>query len=205
MEHKSKTGKKEIFLPQTSAAALMGKQSVRATFRLSTECINAISILSAQMGIKQKSLFDHLMEDANSLVSIAREAESVSLNKEGRTQKTFVISRKSLSLLDTISKQFNFARDDLVEVSVRRLLPIIAKERQKQAKRAGLSLKIAEHLKDGLELLDEIKRQLGHEDHIFKAMDAVFETYKKAYGTIESFIEKGKRIENFPFEKFNDR
>ena len=85
MENKSKTAKKEISLPQTSAAALMGKQSVRATFRLSAECIHAISILSAQMGIKQKSVFDHLMEDANSLASIAREAESVMLNKEGRT------------------------------------------------------------------------------------------------------------------------
>jgi len=198
-------GKKEISLPQTSAAALMGKQSVRATFRLSVECINAISILSAQMGIKQKSLFDHLMEDANSLVSIAREAESVMLNKESRTQKTFVISRKSLSILDKISKQFDFSRDDLVEFSVRRLSPIIAKERQKQVKRERLSLKIAEHLKDGIELLNEIQRQLGNEDLIYKAMDAVIDTYKKASSTIESFIEKGKRIEDFPVEKFNKR
>jgi len=205
MENKSKMGKKEISLPQTSAAALMGKQSVRATFRLSVECINAISILSAQMGIKQKSLFDHLMEDANSLVSIAREAESVMLNKESRTQKTFVISRKSLSILDKISKQFDFSRDDLVEFSVRRLSPIIAKERQKQVKRERLSLKIAEHLKDGIELLNEIQRQLGNEDLIYKAMDAVIDTYKKASSTIESFIEKGKRIEDFPVEKFNKR
>jgi hypothetical protein len=183
----------------------MGKQSVRATFRLSVECINAISILSAQMGIKQKSLFDHLMEDANSLVSIAREAESVMLNKESRTQKTFVISRKSLSILDKISKQFDFSRDDLVEFSVRRLSPIIAKERQKQVKRERLSLKIAEHLKDGIELLNEIQRQLGNEDLIYKAMDAVIDTYKKASSTIESFIEKGKRIEDFPVEKFNKR
>ncbi len=205
MENKSKMGKKETSLPQTSAVDLMGKQSVRATFRLSVECINAISILSAQMGIKQKSVFDHLMEDANSLATIARKAESAMLNKEDRTQKTFVISRKSLSLLDTISKQFNSSRDDLVEVSVRRLLPIIAKERQKQVKREGLSLKIAEHLKEGIGLVDEIKRQLGNEDLISKAMDAVIETYKKSYSTIGSFIEKGKRIEDFPFEKLNKR
>ena len=205
MENKSKTAKKEISLPQASAAALMGKQSVRATFRLSAECINAISILSAQMGIKQKSVFDHLMEDAQALVSIAREAESVMLNQEGRTQKTFVISRKSLTLLDSISKQFNFSRDLLVEVSVRRLLPIIAKERQKQVKREQISQKIAEHLQEGIGLLDEIKRQLGNEDLIFKAMDAALETYQKAYSTIGSFIEKGKRIEDFPFEKFDKR
>jgi len=91
MRNKLKTSKKEFSLPQTSAADLMGKQSVRATFRLSVECINAINILSAQLGIKQKSLFDHLMEDADSLISIARETESVMLDKENRTQKTFVI------------------------------------------------------------------------------------------------------------------
>jgi len=45
---------------KTSALDLKGRQSVRATFRLSEDCINAISILSAQLGIKQKSVFDHL-------------------------------------------------------------------------------------------------------------------------------------------------
>ena len=173
MENNSKKSKKEFSLPQTSAADLIGKQSVRATFRLSSDCINAISILSTQLGIKQKSLFDHLMEDGDSLASIAREAESAISNREDRTQKTYVISRKSLSLLDTISKQFNSSRDDLVEYSVRRLLPIIAKERQKQDKREGLSLKIAEHLNDGIALLDEIKSLLGKEELIYKAMEAV--------------------------------
>ena len=205
MRNKLKTSKKEFSLPQTSAADLMGKQSVRATFRLSVECINAISILSAQLGIKQKSLFDHLMEDADSLISIARETESVMLDKENRTQKTFVISKKSLSTLDAISKQFNSSRDDMVEVSVRRLLPIIAKERQKQDKRERLSSKISDHFNAGMTLFDEIKRQLGKEDLIYKAMDAVIETYKKAYSAIGSVLEKGKRIEDFPLEKFDQR
>ena len=51
--------------------------------------------------------------------------------------------------------------------------------------------------------MDEIRHLLGKEDLIYKAMDAVIETYKKTYNTIESFIEKGKRIEDFPFEKFD--
>jgi hypothetical protein len=203
MENDSKKSEKKFSLPQTLAADLMGKQSVRATFRLSVECIEAISILSTQLGIKQKSLFDHLMEDAESLTSIAREAEFALIKKEDRIQKTYVVSRKSLSLLDMISKQFNSSRDDLVEVSVRRLLPIIAKERQQQDKRQVLSLKIAEHLNDGIALLHEIKRLLGKEDLMYKAMDTVIETYKKTQNTIESFIEKGKRIEEFPLEKFD--
>jgi hypothetical protein len=40
-----------------STKDLRGRQSVRATFRLSESCIEAISILSTQLGIKQKSVF----------------------------------------------------------------------------------------------------------------------------------------------------
>jgi hypothetical protein len=50
----------DITISKPSAFDLSGRQSVHATFRLSESCINAISILSAQLGIKQKSVFDHL-------------------------------------------------------------------------------------------------------------------------------------------------
>ena len=46
-------------MPKPTTLDLRGRQSVRATFRLSEACIDAISILSAQLGIKQKSVFDH--------------------------------------------------------------------------------------------------------------------------------------------------
>ncbi len=51
-----------ISVSNPSTLDLQGRQSVRATFRLSEACIDAISILSAQMGIKQKSIFDHLLK-----------------------------------------------------------------------------------------------------------------------------------------------
>ena len=62
-----------IYMSKASTLDLRGRQSVRATFRLSEECISAISILSTQLGIKQKSVFDHLMEDAQVLKNVARE------------------------------------------------------------------------------------------------------------------------------------
>ena len=119
---------KGISLPKTFTSDLRGRQSVRATFKLSEGCIEAISIVAAHLGIKQKSLFDHLVEDARSLKSIAREIQNIRLTRQGRVQKTFVISRRSLSSLENISKNFNAPRDALVELSVQRLLPIIAKE-----------------------------------------------------------------------------
>ena len=96
-----------ISLPKTLTSELKDRQSVRATFRLSEGCINAISIVATQMGIKQKSLFDHLAEDMDSLRSIAREVKQSKIKKQGRIQKTFVVSKKSLASLDEISNMFN--------------------------------------------------------------------------------------------------
>jgi hypothetical protein len=111
---------------------------VSATFRLSEDCINAISILSVQLGIKQKSVFDHLMEDVQILKNLATELENTEFDRHKRIQKTFVLSRRSLSFLDTISSRHNAPRDALVKYSVRRLLPNIARERKKHEKRKEL-------------------------------------------------------------------
>ena len=115
-------------LPLASTSGLKGKQSVRATFKLSEGCIEAIGIVANQMGIKQKSLFDHLAEDINILESIAHDIKNTTLDMHNRVQKTFVISRRSLASLDEISKVFDAPRDALVELSIQRLLPIINSE-----------------------------------------------------------------------------
>lgn len=55
--------KKKILMTRAFTSDLKSRQSVRATFRLTQGCIQGISILANQMGIKQKFLFDHLAED----------------------------------------------------------------------------------------------------------------------------------------------
>jgi len=188
---------KGISLPKTFTSDLRGKQSVRATFKLSEGCIEAISIVAAHLGIKQKSLFDHLVEDARSLKSIAREIQNIKLTRQGRVQKTFVISRRSLLSLENISKNFNAPRDALVELSVQRLLPIIAKEREKHEKRKKMLNEIARHLEEGERLLNKTKEIFGEEDTIYQKLESVMTVYDNAYHHIASFIEKGKIIEEF--------
>lgn len=51
---------------------LRGRQSVRATFKLSEKAIDALSIVAIHLGIKQKSLFDQLINDTSSLSLIAK-------------------------------------------------------------------------------------------------------------------------------------
>ncbi len=188
---------KGILLPKTFTSDLRGRQSVRATFKLSEGCIEAISIVAAHLGIKQKSLFDHLVEDARSLKSIALEIQNIKLTQQGRIQKTFVISRRSLLSLENVSKNFNAPRDALVELSVQRLLPIIAKEREKHGKRKKMLNEIAKHLEEGERLLSNAKGIFGAEDMICQKLESVMTVYENAYRHIASFIEKGKIIEEF--------
>lgn len=190
----------DISLPRPTTLDLRGRQSVRATFRLSEACIDAISILSAQLGIKQKSIFDHLMENAQVLKNMARDLENTEFDRHERIQKTFVISRRSLSFLDMISSEHNAPRDALVEYSVRRLLPIIAKERIKHDKRKDLLAEISNHFAKGEKLLAKADEMLGSDDPIVHKLQTAMSVYKNAFGDIANFIERGKMIEKFRAE-----
>ena len=180
-----------------STMDLRGRQSVRATFRLSEACIDAITILSAQLGIKQKSVFDHLLEDAQVLRNVARELEDTQFDRHGRIQKTFVVSRRSLSFLDMISSKHNAPRDALVEYSVRRLLPIIANERKKHEKRKELLGEISNHFNDGETLLSKAEELLGGDDLIVNKLQIAMSIYQNVLDDITNFIERGKIIERF--------
>ena len=57
-DDKKKAGRIGISLPRTFTADLRSRQSVRATFKLTEGCIDAISIVAAHLGIKQKSLIE---------------------------------------------------------------------------------------------------------------------------------------------------
>jgi hypothetical protein len=196
-QDEKKRGANEASLPRTFTSDLRGRQSVRATFKLSEGCIEAISIVAAHLGIKQKSLFDHLAEDARSLRSIAREIQDARPDKQGRIQKTYVISRKSLLSLENVSKNFNAPRDALIEFSVQRLLPIIANERKKHEKRKKMLEGIGKHLEEGNVLLNQLKESLDTEDPISQKFESVMAVYESAFHHMASFVEKGKIIEEF--------
>ncbi len=186
-----------ISLPQTSTSDLRGKQSVRATFKLTEECIDAINIVATHLGIKQKSLFDHLVEDIDSLMSIARGIQNARLVKHSRFQKTYVLSRKSLYSLDKASKSYNAPRDALVEYSVRRLLPVIAQEQKKHEKRKKMLAVIERHFNEGRKLIGKLEAELGQDDPIFHKFVSAMTYYDSVYSFIDSFVEKGKIIEDF--------
>jgi hypothetical protein len=186
-----------LSLPRTRTSELRGRQSVRATFKLTEACIGAISIVAAHLGIKQKSLFDHLVEDIGALNSIAGELKNISLRSHSRVQKTYVISRRSLYSLDEVSKSHNAPRDALVEYAVQRLLPVIVNEQKKHETRKEILAEITEHFNTGRSLLKRLERSLGHEDPLYSKMHALMTYYHNSHTGMQAFIEKGKIIEDF--------
>jgi hypothetical protein len=187
----------DMELPQPDPEDLRGRQSVRATFKLSPKAIEALSIVAVHLGIKQKSLFDHLIEDAQSLNAIAREIEADQFRELSRIQKTFVISRRTLVCLDEISRQFKAPRDALVEYSIQRLLPVIMRERDKHRKRKTLLADIQQHFESGSKLVKRAKSLLGQDDPVAARLAAAMDAYASAVDNIEYFVEKGDVIEQF--------
>ncbi len=188
---------KKIFLPHPSSSDLRGKQSVRATFKLTGKSIHAINIVSVHLGIKQKSLFDHLIEDKQCLKLIAGEIEDEAFSKLNRIQKTYVLSRRTLSSLDQTAKNFNAPRDALVEYSIQRLIPVIAGEKEKHRKRKIILNEMAKHLEHGEKILQKSEKLLGKDDPVYCKVESAIAACTSVYNNIDSFIERGEIIEEF--------
>ena len=188
---------KAILLPEPSSLDLRGKQSVRATFKLTEKSIHAINVVSVHLGIKQKSLFDHLIEDKKCLKLIAGKIEDEVFSKLNRIQKTYVLSRRTLLSLDQTAKIFHAPRDALVEYSIQRLIPVIAEEREKHRKRKLILNEMTKHLELGENILQKSEKLLGKDDPVYGKFESVMAACENAYNNIELFIEKGEIIEEF--------
>jgi len=191
--------KKLNFMVVTEAysADLRGRQSVRTTFKLSPRYIDALSLLAGQLGIKQKSLFDHLIDDTQSLKAIAEELQDRRALREDRIAKTFVISRRSLESLEQVSKRFETPRDALVEFSIERIMPLINEEKRKHENRKILSNTLEKFMRQGRDLLQEADQLLDREDPVFEKILHMVGAVKSGCDEIDEVIEKGKRLEEF--------
>jgi hypothetical protein len=198
MEKISKQTKGGRFsVPDTTVSALRSRQSVRATFKLTPESILAISIVSVHLGIKQKSLFDHLIEDSRALNKIVGKIDPDELKAKHRVQKTYVISRKSLYYLENISRDFNLPRDLLVEYSIQRLRPIISSEKEKHQRHIEVFAELSEHFRQGRQILRKSEKVLDSDDPVYSRLEKLMTGYETLYKEIESVIKRGEIIENF--------
>jgi hypothetical protein len=182
---------------EVSIDDLKGRQSVRATFRLPRQAIELLSVIAAQLGIKQKSLFDQLVEDMSVLGRIAQEAQHYSPGETERRQKTFVISRNSLVALDYIARQQRIPRDVLVEFSIRRLLPVIESELKKHEQRKILLQEMQDYLRHGQKILKKADDLLGQDDQLYQMIEHQVDLSARNVALISGMVEKGRPMEEW--------
>lgn len=176
-----------------SARELRGKQSVRATFKLPGEIIELLKTAAEQLGVKQKSLLDQLVEDRDVLSKVAKESRPAPNGGVPRRQKTFVLSRKAVDMLDEISVSHGIARDLLMELSVGRLAPFVLAEQEKHQNRAELLVDIKRFLDHGRKLLGRADTMLEQDDRLRLKLEKLIGQAEKSIGEMETFVLVKKR------------
>jgi len=176
---------------------LMRRQSVRATFRLPQEVIDLLGVLAGQLGIKQKSLLDQLVEDREALQHLAREADEIADGTDVRRQKTFVLSRSSLQSINYVARKQKIPRDLVVEVSIRRLLPLIENELKKHNKRKILFKEMQEFQRQGEKLRQKAHELFGDDDTLYRMIDNQLTVIEKNLSVVASIIDKGMAMEEW--------
>ncbi|WP_300669034.1 hypothetical protein [Desulfoluna sp.] len=174
---------------------LMGKQSVRATFRISSRAIESMAVVAEHFGIKQKSLFDHLVEDVDTLNAIAGKLTADAMKEVPRVQKTFVISRRTLDSLELVSRQFGAPRDALVEFSIQRLGELIDGERKRHAIRKALLKRVEERKELFYLSLSESAQALGEADPFVERLAHICGTLEHTVDDLKALVKRGEGLE----------
>lgn len=180
-----------------SADGLKGRQSVRATFKLPASMIELLSVAANQLGLKQKSLFDQLVEDREILEQVAACAGTFLPLQEERHQKTYVISRNSLVALDYVARAHQVPRDLLVEISIGRLLPVLDAEMEKQYKRKEIAIEMAALLEEVERLQAKADLVLGVDDQAARRLERIVDQLRGCLEQLAAQVELGKTIENY--------
>lgn len=180
-----------------SIHALKGRQSVRATFKLPRYAIYLVSMISNRLGVQQKSLFDQLIEEGWRLDNIKKQIREHTPQDQEQRSKTFVLSRQTLNALNRTARSHNIPRDLLVEMSIRRLIPLIGYEKQKQKRRIRALEEIQQFYQQGRNLLSSLESSVGADDSAHEGMSEVLSLCEKTMADLQADIERGKALETF--------
>lgn len=181
-----------------SAEILKEKQSVRATFKLPVQVIKIMSVAAAQLGIKQKTLIDQLMDDREILAHIAQQAKTLEPAEaaDERRQKTFVLSRKSLLALERVAGEYGLPRDLLIEISINRLLPILDAEQKKLENRKKVLAELEQHQQAGIHLYKKASQRLGERDPVVQDLKQLLDLGAIKISRTRQLVENGSMMED---------
>lgn len=190
---------------EISEARLRGRQSVRTTFRLPVHLIELLGIMAGQFGVKQKSLFDQMLEDNQILDAVADVVAGHARENIERRSKTYVLSKQSLLAIDRVSSELRISRDILVEASINRLLPLLFAEREKHGKRVKILEDMEKYLQIGCQLLENTENLLGPDDPVYEMVSRMIRLGREKVDNLSEIVAKGKSLERIRIERFSGK
>jgi hypothetical protein len=179
---------------ELNADQLKGKQSVRATFRLPEQMIDLLKVAANHLGVKQKSLIDELVQNKETLDRVAYESQDTQQESMERRQKTFVLSRNTLDLLDATSNKYNLSRDYLVELCISRLIPFVDSEQEKHKQRRVLIKDVEQYLSDGKKLLKKADKIFGRDDRFRLKLERIVTYTEVNVAELRKFVKEKKTL-----------
>ena len=177
-----------------SARQLKGKQSVRATFRLSDQMIDLLKVAANHLEVQQKSLIDELVQNRETLDRVANEVQEMVQEPTERRQKTFVLSRNALSLLDDISDKHDLSRDQLVELCISRLIPFVNAEQEKHKQRRLLIKEANQFLENGKTLLEKADNLLGNDDRFRVKLENIVNYTERNIEELREYVKEKQTL-----------
>jgi hypothetical protein len=179
---------------QLNATQLRGKQSVRATFRLSDQMIDLLKVAATHLEVQQKSLIDELVQNRETLDRVANEAKEIEQESKERRQKTFVLSRNALALLDDISEKHALSRDQLVELCISRLIPFVDAEQEKHKQRRLLIKEVNQFLENGKSLLEKADSLLGTDDRFRVKLENIVNYNERNIKELREYVKEKQTL-----------
>ncbi|MBT8344749.1 MAG: hypothetical protein KJO28_00495 [Desulfofustis sp.] len=179
---------------QLSATQLKGKQSVRATFRLSDQMIDLLKVAANHLEVQQKSLIDELVQNRETLERVANDAQEILQESGKRRQKTFVLSRNALALLDDISNKNDLSRDQLVELCISRLIPFVDAEQEKHKQRRLLIKEVNQFLENGKTLLEKADSLLGTDDRFRVKLEKIVSYTERNITELREYVKEKQTL-----------
>jgi hypothetical protein len=179
---------------QLNATQLRGKQSVRATFRLSDQMIDLLKVAATHLEVQQKSLIDELVQNRETLDRVANEAKEIEQESKERRQKTFVLSRNALALLDDISEKHALSRDQLVELCISRLIPFVDAEQEKHKQRRLLIKEVNQFLENGKSLLEKADSLLGTDDRFRVKLEKIVNYNERNIKELREYVKEKQTL-----------
>lgn len=179
---------------ELNAGQLKGKQSVRATFRLPDQIIDLLKVAANHLEVKQKSLIDELVQNRETLDRVAYDSQDTQQEAMERRQKTFVLSRSTLDLLDDTSNKYNLSRDYLVELCISRLIPFVHSEQEKHKQRRALIKDVEQYLSDGKKLLKKANKIFGQDDRFRIKLERIVTYTEKNVAELRKFVKEKQTL-----------